>query len=132
MEYIAFIHKEDDDYVAVVPDLEFVSSYGSSFPEVIHYIKEASELYCKDLQTLPKASTLEELLDKKDELEIPFDAIPQLIDVKVEKLRRVNIMMRADILDNLSQRLAEFNGNRSAYLQNLVIQDLKLHNIKSF
>jgi len=57
--------------------------------------------------------------------------MPQLIDIKVEKLKRVNIMMRADILDILLQRLVEFNGNRSAYLQSLVIEDLKSHNIKT-
>jgi len=40
-------------------------------------------------------------------------------------------MMRADILDILPQRLVEFNENRSAYLQSLVIEDLKSHNIKT-
>jgi len=129
MEYIAFIHKEDNDYVAVVPDLNFVSSYGSNFVEVIHNIKEASELYCEDLESLPKTSSLDDLL-KLDDIE--KDAIPQLIDVKVEKLKRINVMMRSDIINVLPQRLVEFNGNRSAYLQNLVINDLKSHHIATF
>jgi predicted RNase H-like HicB family nuclease len=126
MEYIAFIHKENDDYIAVVPDLNFVSSYGMTFIETIHNIIEASELYCEDLKTLPKASALEEL-EKSNDLEP--NAIPQLIKVKVEKLKRINVMMRSDIIEVLPERLVEFNGNRSAYLQNLVIQDLHLHNI---
>ncbi|QNK85950.1 type II toxin-antitoxin system HicB family antitoxin [Aliarcobacter cryaerophilus] len=126
MEYIAFIHKESDDYVAVVPDLNFVSSYGSNFIEVVHNIKEASELFCEELETLPKPSSLEKLLELED---IEKDAVPQLIDVKVEKLKRVNVIMRSDILESLKERLVEFNGNRSAYLQNLVIKDLKSHKI---
>lgn len=126
MEYIAFIHKESDDYVAVVPDLNFVSSYGSSFVEVVHNIKEASELFCEELEILPKPSSLEKLLELED---IEKDAMPQLIDVKVEKLKRVNVIMRSDILESLKERLVEFNGNRSAYLQNLVIKDLRSHKI---
>ena len=126
MEYIAFIHKESDDYVAVVPDLNFVSSYGSNFIEVVHNIKEASELFCEELETLPKPYSLEKLLELED---IEKDAMPQLIDVKVEKLKRVNVIMRSDILESLKERLVEFNGNRSAYLQNLVIKDLKSHKI---
>lgn len=38
-------------------------------------------------------------------------------------------MMRSDIVEILPERLVEFNGNRSAYLQNLVLQDLKVHHI---
>lgn len=128
MEYIAFIHKEDNDYVAVVPDLGFTSSYGETFIDAVHYIKEAAELYCEDLKTLPKSSTLEELL-QRDDLDLEQGAIPQLIDIKVEKLKRINVMMRSDIVEVLPERLVEFNGNRSAYLQNLVIQDLKEHHI---
>lgn len=129
MEYIAFIHKENNEYVAVVPDLNFVSSYGDTFIETIHNIVEASELYCEDLKTLPKASSLEEL-EKSNELEP--NTIPQLINIKVEKLKRINVMMRTDIIDVLPERLVEFNGNRSAYLQNLVIQDLHSHKIAAF
>ncbi len=128
MEYIAFIHKEEDDYVAVVPDLNFISSYGDTFIDVVHYIVEASELYCEDLKTLPKASTLEILMNSKD-IEIEKNATPQLINIKVEKLKRINVMMRRDIIEILPERLVEFNGNRSAYLQNLVIQDLNSHHI---
>lgn len=128
MEYIAFIHKEDDEYVAVVPDLNFTSSYGDTFIDTVHYIIEASELYCEDLKTLPKASALETLMNNRD-IEIEKNATPQLINIKVEKLKRINVMMRRDIVEILPERLVEFNGNRSAYLQNLVIQDLSSHNI---
>ena len=130
MKYIAFIHKEDGGYVAVVPDLNFTSSYGDTFEDAVKNIIEASELYCEGLKTLPKASTLDELLNNP-EVALEDGAIPQLIDIKVEKLKRINVMMRSDILEVLPERLVAFNGNRSAYLQNLVLQDLRNHNIQT-
>ena len=128
MDYIAFINKEGDSYVGVIPDLNFTSSYGKTFKDAVYNIKEAGELYCDDLDKLPKSSTLEELM-KRDDLDLEQNAIPQLIDIKVEKLKRINIMMRSDIIEILPQRLVEFNGNRSAYLQKLVINDLQSHDI---
>jgi len=101
MKYIAFIHKKDGGYVAVVPNLNFTSSYGN---------------------------TLDELLKNKN-IELEANATHQLIDIKVEKLKRINVMMRSDILEVLPERLVEFNSNRSAYLQALVLQDLQTHNI---
>ncbi|MBS4067533.1 type II toxin-antitoxin system HicB family antitoxin [Sulfurimonas sp. RIFOXYB12_FULL_35_9] len=77
MKYIAFIYKDehDDAYNALVPDLEGCFSYGETF-------KEAAELYCEDLTPLPKASTLEELL-QRDDLDLEPNAIPQFIDIKI-------------------------------------------------
>ena len=66
---------------------------------------------------------------RRDDLDLEPNAMPQLINVKVEKLKRINVMMRSDIIEVLPERLVEFNGNRSAYLQNLVITDLNSHNI---
>lgn len=82
MEYIAFIHKEDDSYVAVVPDLNSTSSYGKDFEEAVQNIKEASELFCSDLETLPEPSSLEELLKLED---IEKDAVQQVINVETKK-----------------------------------------------
>lgn len=122
MEYIAFIHKEKDDYVATVPDLNYTSSYGVTFTDAVHNIMEASELYCEDLEKLPKPLSLEELLVSAD---IENGATPQLINVKVEKNVRVNIMMRSDILKLADDKAStSYGGNRSAYLQELVRQDV--------
>lgn len=130
MKYIAFIYPDEsgDGFNATIPDLEGCFSCGDTFEQTVEMIKEAGELYCEDLKTIPKASSLKELLANK-ELEIPSNAIPQVVDLKVEKLSRINIMIKSDILEAIPQRLSEFNGNRSAYLQNLVIRDLKEHNI---
>jgi len=121
MDYIALIHKEDDNFVAIVPDLNYTSSFGETFAETVHMIIEACELYCEDIDILPKASTYEDLIKSED---IPDGAIPQLIDIKVEKNIRVNVMMRSDILKAADERAKElFSGNRSAYLQDLVKRD---------
>jgi len=133
MKYIAFIYTDEneDGYNATIPDLAGCFSYGETFEEACEMIKDAGELYCDDLKILPKASTLKELLSK-DDLDIPKNSIPQITDIKVEKLKRINVMMRNDIIEVLPERLVEFNGNRSAYLQNLVIKDLRSHKIASF
>jgi len=117
MEYIAFIHKEENDYVAVVPDLNYTSSFANTFYDVVHNIIEASELYCEDLKTLPKALSLDILeKDYKEE-----GAMPQLINIKVEKNVRVNVMLNYDILAIANERAkASYNGNRSAYIQALI------------
>ena len=122
MEYIAFIHKEDNVYVATVPDLNYTSSFGDTFNDAVHNIIEASELYCEDIDSLPKARALE-ILEKEEELE--SGAIPQLINVKVEKKVRINIMIDSGVLKIANDRAKEIcDGNRSAYIQDLISQDV--------
>jgi predicted RNase H-like HicB family nuclease len=84
MKYIAFIYTDehDDGYNALVPDLEGCFSYGETFKEAVEMIKEAAELYCEDLTSLPKASTLEELM-QRDDLDLEPNAVPQFIDIKI-------------------------------------------------
>jgi len=128
MDYIAFIYKEDDSFVAVVPDLNYTSSYGNTFKEAYKNIKEAAKLYAEDLEKLPPSKDLEILLKEKADF-IPDDAIPQIIEVNVTKIKRVNVMFKTDILEVMQERLSEYNGNRSAYIQDLVVRDLQSHHI---
>lgn len=122
MKYIAFIHKEDDSYVAAVPDLNYTSSFGDTFEEAVDNIKEAAELYCEDEEELPKASSYEELLENAD---IEKGSTPQLIDVKVEKNVRFNVIMPMDIKDKVDAKAAiTHKGNRSAYLTDLAREDV--------
>ena len=100
MEYIAFIHKEDDSYVAIVPDLGYTSSFGSTFTEAVHNIIEACELYAEDEEVL-------------------------LINVKVEKNVRINVMLPAGLLRAVNTKAEEvYHGNRSAYIQDLMQRDI--------
>ena len=124
MEYIAFIHKEDDSYVAIVPDLGYTSSFGSTFTEAVHNIVEACELYAEDEEVLPMARSLEQL--KIDE-DLEATATPQLIDVKVEKNVRINVMLPAGLLRAVNTKAAEaYQGNRSAYIQDLMQRDISV------
>jgi predicted RNase H-like HicB family nuclease len=122
MEYIAFIHKEDDSYVAVVPDLGYTSSFGDTFTEAVHHIIEACELYAEDEEELPMARSLEQL--QKDET-LESGATPQLINIKIEKNVRINVMLPASLLRIANIRAKEsYQGNRSAYIQDLMQQDV--------
>ena len=124
MEYIAFIHKEDDNYVAIVPDLGYTSSFGSTFTEAVHNIVEACELYAEDEEVLPMARSLEKL--KIDE-DLEATATPQLIDVKVEKNVRINVMLPAGLLRAVNTKAEEaYQGNRSAYIQDLMQRDISV------
>ncbi|MDM5272062.1 type II toxin-antitoxin system HicB family antitoxin [Sulfurovum sp. zt1-1] len=123
MEYIALIHKEDGSYVASVPDLNYTSSFGETFKDAVHKITEAAELYCEDLEKLPAARSLEEL---EKAAEIEAGDIPQIINPKVEKLRRINVMISSNIVDMADIRAKLlFDGNRSAYIQNLISIDAR-------
>jgi predicted RNase H-like HicB family nuclease len=124
MEYIAFIHKEDDSYVAIVPDLGYTSSFGSTFTDTVHNIVEACELYAEDEEVLPMARSLEELT--KDE-ELEANAMPQLINVRVEKNVRINVMIPAGLLRAVNTKAEEaYHGNRSAYIQDLMQRDISI------
>ena len=122
MEYIAFIHKEDDSYVSIVPDLGYTSSFGSTFTEAVHNIIEACELYAEDEEVLPMARSLEQLTK---EVELDGKATPQLINVKVEKNVRINVMLPAGLLRAVNTKAEEaYHGNRSAYIQDLMQRDI--------
>ena len=124
MEYIAFIHKEDESYVAIVPDLGYTSSFGSTFTDTVHNIVEACELYAEDEEVLPMARSLEDL--RKDE-ELEKNATPQLINVRVEKNVRINVMLSAGLLRAVNAKAEEaYHGNRSAYIQDLMQRDISM------
>ncbi len=124
MEYIAFIHKEDNNYVAIVPDLGYTSSFGSTFTDAVHNIVEACELYAEDEEVLPIARSLEKLI--KDE-ELEANAMPQLINVRVEKNVRINVMLPAGLLRAVNMKAKEvYQGNRSAYIQDLMQRDISM------
>jgi len=130
MQYIAFIYKESNDFIAIVPDLNYTSSYGNSFEEAYKNIKEAAKLYAEDLKKLPKPRNLKTLLKEKESF-IPDNAIPQILEINVQKLKRVNVMFKTEVLEIMQKRVNEYNGNRSAYIQDLVVKDLQNHRIYS-
>lgn len=122
MEYIAFIHKEENDYVVVVPDLGYTSSFASTFTDAVHNIVEACELYAEDEEILPLARSLEQLMQEE---ELESNVTPQLINIKVEKNVRINVMLPAGLLREVNIKAKEvYQGNRSAYIQDLMQRDV--------
>jgi hypothetical protein len=64
-----------------------------------------------------------ERLTKDEELEL--NAAPQLINVKVEKNVRINVMLPAGLLRAVNTKAEEsYHGNRSAYIQDLMQRDI--------
>ena len=52
------------------------------------------------------------------------NAIPQLVNLKIEKNVRVNVMLKYDILQIANEKAKEiYSGNRSAYIQSLIESD---------
>jgi len=136
MEYIAFIYKTQNGYVAFIPDLkELPLSYGKTFEETVHNIRNSAEVFCANLPNYPKSSSLENLLKENNNntngfltnfsnkleelLSIRSDKdepmIPQLISMRNRKKREgvVNKLLHtstADVFDALPKKLNNFKS----------------------
>jgi len=53
MKYIVECEKEGNEFVAVIPDLNYTSTYGKDEKEVLENIKEAALLYLEGLEEFP-------------------------------------------------------------------------------
>jgi len=78
MKYIAFIHKEQDRYVGIVPDISHTSSYGESPEETLAHLTEACQLYVEGDDTLPVARPLSIL---QEEEMIQDDALSYVLEI---------------------------------------------------
>ena len=82
--YGCLITKEGNIYMGVFPDLNFTSSLGENFKEVIYRLKEASELYCEGLEELPLKTSIEELCEKYDHRGLAVGIILDLSNLDFE------------------------------------------------
>jgi len=137
MEYIAFIYKTQNGYAAFIPDLkELPLSYGKTFEETVHNIRNSAEVFCANLPNVPKPSSLENLLkannnsssnsfltnvsNKVEELLLMRNnkdepMIPQLISMRNRKkregvLNRLLHTSTADVFDALPKKLNRFKS----------------------
>ncbi len=78
MTYTVTLHQEQEQFVAIAPDLGYTSSYGDSIEETLVQLTQACALYIEDLTELPKARTLEEL---EEAGEISKDKKPYTIEL---------------------------------------------------
>ena len=102
----------------------YTSSFSSTFTEAVHNIIEACELYAEDEEELPIARSLKKLTEDE---ELEPKATPQLINIKVEKNVRINVMIPAGLLRAVNTKAEEtYHGNRSAYIQDLMQRDIAI------
>ena len=121
MKYIAFLYQDENSeaYNINIPDLDGAFSYGNDFEHSVAMAKELLEISIDEPDNLPIANNLKYFTTEKlQELNIPINAIPQVIEylVPVKKRITVNLNISAlNIIDNFmkSQNLK----NRSAFLE---------------
>ncbi len=86
MKYVTFIYQdtEDNDFIAVVPDLPGCVAYGDTLEEACEMMQEATELWLED-EELPPANTPKHFTDKVlNELKIPLTASKCILHVTAE------------------------------------------------
>ncbi len=97
MQYIAFIYNntEDNDFVAIVPDLFGCLVYGDDYEEASEMIQEATELWLED-EELPQAHSDEYFTaEVLTELNIPLNSSKIILNVNEEDEKSYNV----DIVD---------------------------------
>ncbi len=127
MKYLAFLYKDsqigykdnDNGYNIIIPDVDGAYSCGDDFEHTVEMGKEALELVLEEHETLPQANPLEYFTPQKlKELDIPSDAIPQLIEYSAPTKKRVTVNLHLWALNAIDEYMAK-NGfkNRSAFLE---------------
>jgi len=121
MNYIAFLYKdnESEQYNAIVPDVEGAYTYGNDFIHTVTMAKEVLELSLEDLTTLPNANALEYFTSEKlKELDIPTNAIPQVIEYSLAQKKRITVNLNLSSLNIIDNFMKNNNiKNRSLFLE---------------
>ena len=86
--YICLIRKEGDIYKGVLPDLNFTTSWGKTFKEVIYKLKGASEVYCNNLEELPLKTSIEELCEKYNHRDLAVGIVLDLNNLDFEESQK--------------------------------------------
>jgi len=123
-KYIAFLCPEKKSYSVHIPDLK-CSTMSDNFNEAIKMAKECSELKVSDLKKLPKATKLENF--KKETLKewsIPKNSTPHLIKVKLPKDKKIKIVIKDYLLDNIDIRVKKLKTTRDKYFEKIVNKDI--------
>jgi len=87
MKYIVECGKEDDEFVTVIPDLNYTSTYGKDEKESLENIKEAALLYLEGLEELPST---EFISNKKEENIRVIEIIKDNDEFKITKISKLS------------------------------------------
>ncbi|MDF3054765.1 MAG: hypothetical protein K0Q74_672 [Gammaproteobacteria bacterium] len=132
MQYLIFIHKDDEsDYGVIVPDLPGCYSAGKSIEEAIHNTHEAIECHLEGLlldgDVIPLKQSFEQHLDNP-ELQ---DGVLAVVEIDLSKIsgksRRINITVPERFLEQIDQYTKEHGSNRSAFLLDAAMSFMAEH-----
>ncbi len=127
MNYIAFLYKDedigskdkDDGFNVIIPDVEGTYTCGDNFIHSVQMAKEVLDLNLEDLNILPKANALEYFTPKKlKQLDIPLNAVPQVIEHNLLKKKRITVNLNLRALKSIDEYMKSHNlKNRSEFLE---------------
>ncbi|MEA3331135.1 MAG: type II toxin-antitoxin system HicB family antitoxin, partial [Campylobacterota bacterium] len=127
MEYISFLYKDSDigyedkgnGYNIIIPDVDGAYSCGDDFIHSVKMAKEVLEVCLEDTIDLPKANTMEYFTDERlEELDIPTNAIPQVVEYLIPKKKRITVNLNLSALNIIDNFMKSHNlKNRSAFLE---------------
>ncbi len=127
MRYIAFLYKDSDighedntAYNAIIPDVDGAYTYGDNFVHAVEMIHEALELVMEEYSDdIPQAHPLEYFTPQKlQALDIPANAIPQVVEYTQPAKKRISININTSSLNSIDNYMkAHGLTNRSAFLE---------------
>ena len=59
--YVIVLRKEGNHFVATLPDMDHLKSFGDTVDDALDYLKKSVELYIVQNRTIPKNSTIAQL-----------------------------------------------------------------------
>jgi len=121
MKYIAFLYQDENSeaYNINIPDLDGAYSYGDDFEHSVTMAKELLEISIDEPDNLPVANSLKYFTaDKLQELDIPTNAIPQVVEYLVPQKKRITVNLNLSALNIIDNFMKSHNmRNRSAFLE---------------
>ena len=121
MKYIAFLYKDkptNEAYNVIFPDVQGGYTCGYDFNEAVDMAKEVLYFALEDIKDKPIANTLEYFTSHRlQELDIPLSAIPQAVEYKEEKFKKVTISMKKEALKIIDNYTKLHHISRSAFLE---------------
>lgn len=122
MKYIAFLYQDENDkdgsYNVIVPDVNGAFSYGEDFMHAVDMAKEVLEFALEEYEKPPVANKLAYFTnDVLDKFDIPYTAIPQVIEYAPPAKKRVTVNFNVENLKIIDHYAKSHHLTRSAFLE---------------
>ncbi len=127
VKYIAFMYKDSEEssqYNVIIPDVEGAITYGDDFLHAVEMAKEVLEFSLEDLDSIPIAHELDYFSKEKlKELEIPSNAIPQVVEYITPEKKRITVNFTTKALKTIDDYMRSKGlKNRSAFLEDSALK----------